>query len=360
MTDRQTPDSGDSRAEVKLPTQHQLKINLVKLHSKSYAGVSVADAIEEANKLIGTVFEPAAFFSETFDLYRARIDLNPGEELKAASFYNPPANNARLGRANIVGNPVFYGSFDPATPCLELNAKSGDPIWVAAFVKEKNVNLAVRDFSIPHPYRPSESNPQHQATEQLVHQLVTDVHPDLFTLHTSEHLLEAIRAYSYIFVMDNYELSSRIAHYWIHNTDRQVPAIMYSSNMNNLKLNMAIRPAVLRQYFNLESVYRCRYDNDRRLLIVDELGKPAGQDKSVIQWRSSVTAADIQHIETKFYNAHVIRKSRIPHPLGSTGSVAFNSSTQRDQMEEFVARMGSYNDAYDLEFSFRQMSDAGN
>ncbi len=354
MANRQTPDIGDSRAEVKLPTQHQLKINLVKLHSKSYTVSSVEDAIEEANKLIGTVFEPATIFSETFDLYRARIDLSPDEELNAASFYNPPANYTRLGRANLVGNPVFYGSFDPATPCLELSAKSGDPIWVAAFVKAKNAKLAVRDFSIPHPYRPSESNPQHQATEQLVHQLVTDNHPDLFTLHTSEHLLEAIRAYSYIFVMDNYELSARIAHYWIHNADSQVPAIMYSSNMNNLKLNLAIRPEALQQYFTLESVYKCRYENERRLLIVDELGKPSEQDSSLIEWRSKVTAAEVQHIETKFYNAHVIQKSHILPPVGPHNPTALFGPGEERQLEAIIASQGSYNDAYDLELSFSQ------
>ena len=70
----------------------------------------------------------------TCAVYRVR-QINPGDRhANPQDVWCPPANViTEVGRANDVGQPVFYGSLDPATAVTEIGIEPGEEYSLAAY-----------------------------------------------------------------------------------------------------------------------------------------------------------------------------------------------------------------------------------
>lgn len=172
--------------------------------------------------------------------------------------YNPIPG---LGRANIPGYPVFYGSFSPGTCISEMKVLENCPYYISKWklIPKDGLNIATLIMGIEKEEEFS-STIMSKSTEKAFNQMLFDSEEhrnwfkhkhkrfcDLFTFKDSSA----------------YHLTSAIAHNYLYDSLQQgadIPIIAYPSITNDFKdVNLAIRADLAdnSDIFYMENIIKC-------------------------------------------------------------------------------------------------------
>ncbi len=107
-------------------------------------------SIKEIEDLLFPLFKGFRMTVPSFDpgvyLYRSRICKDKPKHIAELS-YPPPQFISEYGRANDIGQPMFYGSISKNVPFFELNAKTGDRLILSIWKTKAKLLLNHIGFS---------------------------------------------------------------------------------------------------------------------------------------------------------------------------------------------------------------------
>ncbi len=107
-------------------------------------------SIKEIEELLFPLFKGLRMTVPSFDpgvyLYRSRICKDRPQHLAELS-YPPPKYISDYGRANDIGQSMFYGSISKNVPFFELNAQTGDRLILSIWKTKANLLLNHVGFS---------------------------------------------------------------------------------------------------------------------------------------------------------------------------------------------------------------------
>jgi hypothetical protein len=190
-------------------------------------------------------------------VYRAR-QLGAGEDDKLVATFSFPKNNVRMGRANRVDFPVFYGSLLVDTAIQETyDELRSDEIWVGEWKSDRQMN--VKQFL--HPRNSLKSDYLGELQDVLIQKYQSII--DSYSSSKQQVLVRLANRLGEYFLSQDFTVSSLLAHDALYDFNPgsgfQIDAIAYPSRAkSHAAMNLAITPAFASNNLHLEEVRRYR------------------------------------------------------------------------------------------------------
>lgn len=226
------------------PSKHKLNLNRDALLAQDFGKASVNDVIRSVQDAFGIIPTIGNLRSGPFAVVRAR-KIDPAREniRDFRSFGPPPISETSQGRANIVGYPVMYATTDARTAMREISAIPGEEYYVSIWEKNISVPMSISLYT------------WHASDEVDLRKWVDDamefVIKDLKILPKDrKKFLHAMTLRSSLFTMDQYDISSRLAHGLMFNNSQSSNAIIYPSVTSRFKCriqSVELDPCILRR-----------------------------------------------------------------------------------------------------------------
>lgn len=188
------------------------------------------------------------------DIFRVRR-LLPGEmHNKIHDIWCPPAELiTKIGRANNIGERIFYAAFDIETAICEARVSPDEYFSLAIYRISENTDGNKSSIII------DKVNNNHEFNNDLHHSL-WEYGGDLNRFIVKEFTKEV-----YDGDEEQYKVSCSIASLLL--SDRNKDSIIYPSVRSDNKINIAIKEAAARERLTLLNVLTCRITSNNELIV---------------------------------------------------------------------------------------------
>lgn len=231
-------------------SKHKLNKNRDALLANDFGKASVNEvlrAVQDAFSILPTVGNK---ISGKFSVVRAREINSEKEDITDfLTFGPPPISETSQGRANLVGYPVMYAATDGRTAMREIGAIPGQEYYVSIWEKRLETPIMVSLYTI----HGSPSTDLHHWVKDALKFVVNEI--GLLPKDTDK-FLHAMKLRSALFLMENYDISARLAHGLIFNKSELADAVIYPSVVENNRCCFAISPEFTYSSMKLVRVYR--------------------------------------------------------------------------------------------------------
>lgn len=225
--------------------------------------LSYEEIISEFRRITVNRIMPGRAFqkdSPELVLYRVTpnyINFNP--EVKSCFSYNPEPTE--IGRAHIVGNPVFYGSFDPLSAILEMKGKikNNESFFISKWKIKFTKTTFIQTFII-NSNTIKKKNVISSIAEKHSEGLHEIIKNDLIQNINKEGVTHAVEKMGNLFATigsDFYHITSAYCHDLLYSDKIDIPIIEFPAIENDQKsVNWAIHPRFVdSEQMELDEVY---------------------------------------------------------------------------------------------------------
>jgi hypothetical protein len=244
-----------------LPSLDAYKEQLTRLKSLDLSGKTIAEVrdifFDHAGITPFSLNPIPGEAMERLELWRCRrIDETKEDTRLMRTFSYPSAGHSnKVGRANLPGKPVFYGSDSHQAPVFESRPEDGEELFLAKWGFRCDRNVHMRIFL---PEIIADGNPARQLALNFyigMRRLINSVAPSRV-----EHIIELFRTIAHIYSTerDPYPISSWLSYETMY-TYNPVDLILYPCFESQLHpCNFAIHPNFIDYYARLLKVARVR------------------------------------------------------------------------------------------------------
>jgi hypothetical protein len=216
--------------------------------------------------------------NDSWGFIRARMIDETKEDISdLAAFGTPPVHLTPEGRANLVGQPAFYGTFDARTAMQEIKVPKDSECMVSTW-EFKNTPATVSTF-LRHANKKNDLYP-------LDIKLRDNIPKNLLGTYTSSSFKRAMLHRSSIFTHDNYALSARLAHHAIYDNAFETDGIIYPSVIDPYRNNVALNPDYVSEHMQCVRIYKMVWSG---AFIFRMLARGIPQDGNRVLWQETGT-----------------------------------------------------------------------
>jgi len=241
-----------------VPTKEEFDERFNSLISEDYSTITIEETINKIKNKLGPL--PKIYRGTTSEMkfIRARKEKSIGENEDICTinpFTYPKNQSSKNLRANIKDKPVFYCSLSSVHTILkEIKSEINDIVYLSVWKKPKGITIKKTLF-LP------TSLPSDNIYQPWIEEWVSEFKKGVIE-GDAESLLYAVEKINELFLHDNYELTSKIAHSSIYDYADLTDCIVYPSVAHNYKdLNIAIHPDYVDENLILTNLLKVRVTN---------------------------------------------------------------------------------------------------
>lgn len=233
---------------------HQLRLKLIDFADKEMEESSVSEIKDDLQSFYHVYNNIVANVGNCI-VYRVRkLDTDDNHNTLKDVWCPEPKYVTSLGRANDVGEAVFYGALDPKTAITETKIESGDKFSLAFFKLSSPNNYSKSSIVIK----------ESQATVNNPTVL------DLFGLELSKFMVKEFTKDVLSSEKNKYLKTCAIAQILMELPN--IDSIIYPSVKNHDSINIAMKEAVAQERLILDSVMTCelkKTENEQQVIIME-------------------------------------------------------------------------------------------
>ena len=215
---------------------------------KDFNGASIGTVKRAMDSALGPLPYINWSMDNSWAPMRARyIDESKEDVTNPNTFGAPPAIETSQGRANLINQPVFYGTFDSRTAMHELNVPLETICYVSIWEFKKITPILTTFLG---------SVDQENDLYGLNKFMPTSVPMGLKGGYTNMTLKYALKLRANAFIQSNYEFTSKIAHDIIYNKDAKSDGLVYPSVVDPYRCNVALNPDYVAANMQCVRIYK--------------------------------------------------------------------------------------------------------
>lgn len=212
----------------------EIKKRYRSLLRKDFSGIEPRAASKLVERTLGPLPHVNWPFNKSFGVVRARMVDEEREDISKLSIFGaPPSEFASLGRANLPGYPVFYGSFDGRTAMQEIKVPIGSKCFVSIWEFESDVptvSAFLQHAEIKNDFSKIDLGRRKGFPSHLNR------------IYTPSSFYSAMKLRSLLFTGDNEAISARLSHDIIFDGYAKSDGVLYPSVIDQFRCNVALHP----------------------------------------------------------------------------------------------------------------------
>jgi hypothetical protein len=273
---------------LKVKSKHKLNVAHDTLTMRDFSGCSINEATRSVQSTYGILPTIGNKISGSFRIVRARKINEAVEDITDfRTFGPPPIGETSEGRANVVGYPVLYATTSARTAMREINPNPGDEYFVSIWEKSESVKPLLISLYSLHSNGGTKFDSSGEFVNQWVKDAISFVTTDLKISKAKKHdFLHAMKLRSSLFTMSHYNISSRLAHGLIFDSNVACDAIVYPSIADEGQFCFAVSPDYTYEHMRLVRVYRMVYSEGWIFRSLAR-GKPAEGNQQMLEWKNT-------------------------------------------------------------------------
>jgi len=275
-----------NRPKIRSLSHNELKLAISSLQSKYPINLVPENHFkfyqECVNTLGGLFAEHTAINKEKKRFYFMRVrtadSFSTQEQVNDPKqyTYKPKSICTDIGRAHLPHHPVLYASDSYETAIREIKSPDTDKYLIALWYTEE-INLNRLNFL-------SATDIKSKRLLELFDALIRDIDKlySNYDDYNRDRVKSHVRAWSDLFLSNNYTLSSTIAHEKLYNTKNPFDIICYCSAVDSHGINFAIHPRLANELI-LHKVYSAKVTgNDIGIIQCASVG-----NEGMLEWRQA-------------------------------------------------------------------------